>query len=280
MALLGAHVSAAGGLPKVFSRAEDVGAEALQLFTKNQLQWHASPPSLSDCQRFFAAWRESSIRQVIAHASYLINLAAPGPVWEKSVQALVGEIERCDLLGIDYLVLHPGSHKGTGEEKGLALLSRGLERALEQSDMTHVRVLLETMAGQGSVLGASFHHFSKILQHLPLNDRIGFCLDTCHMFAAGYEFRFPGSYEHLMQLVEKTIGCQNVYCIHFNDSKEEKGSKRDRHEHIGDGKLGIQPFSLFISDPRWENTPCLLETPKERKSDSENLALLRKLRGS
>ncbi len=280
MSLIGAHMSVAGGLWKAIERGEEKGCEAIQIFTKNQLQWQASPLSLSVCERFYHAFRCSSIRAIVAHASYLINLAAPGPTRDKSLKALVDEIHRCDQLGIDELVLHPGSHRGEGREKGIQLLKEGLDQVLEETDGLRVRILLETMAGQGYSLGGELEDLSRVIDGLGGTDRLGVCADTCHLFASGVDLGSPGSYNRFVRRLDKLFGAEKLGCWHLNDSLGEKGSRIDRHAHLGEGHMGLTPFSLVVNDFRWEDVPCLLETPKEGAGDLKNLTMLRKMRGS
>lgn len=280
MALIGAHMSAAGGLWKAIERGEELGCEAIQIFTKNQLQWKAAPLSFQACERFYRAFSASSIRAVVAHASYLINLSAPGPTRDRSLEALVDEIQRCDQLGIDELVLHPGSHRGEGREKGLLLLAEGLEQALDATEGLRVRVLLETMAGQGYGLGGTLEDLDFTLERLDGTDRLGICCDTCHLFASGVDLSSSGSYGRFARRLDKVFGRGRVGCWHLNDSSGGKGSRIDRHAHLGEGNMGLTPFSLIVNDSRWEDVPCLLETPKEGGGDERNLALLRKMRGA
>jgi deoxyribonuclease-4 len=279
VALIGAHVSIAGGLFRALERGEALGCEAIQIFTKNQLQWKASPLSFQECERFFSAWRKSSIKEVVAHASYLINLAAEGSVHRDSVDALLLEMERCDHLGIGKLVLHPGSSKTRSKEDGLVSVADGLKSVLEKSVRCNVQILLETMSGQGNTLGGRLEDFRVLLEELDWDARIGLCLDTCHILSAGYELRSLEAYKRYLDAVEKLVGAGRVACWHFNDSKNDKGERKDRHEHLGDGALGLTPFSFIVNDERWQNTPCLLETPKSGRGDAGNLQLLRKLRG-
>lgn len=262
------------------ARGEEAECQAIQIFTKNQLQWKAAPLSLSVCERFYRAFSESPIRAVVAHASYLINLAAAGTNWKKSLDSLTDEVDRCDQLGIDELVLHPGSHLGEGREKGLQLLSEGLECVLEKTAGTRVRILLETMAGQGNSLGGDLEDMEAVLTSLGWSDRLGLCLDTCHLFASGVDLGSDTAYNRFVRRVDNLIGIERVGCWHLNDSRGERGARLDRHEHLGEGKMGLVPFSLIVNDPRWERIPCLLETPKEGTGDQRNLALLRKMRGA
>jgi len=279
MALLGAHMSIAGGLWKSIERGEELGCEAIQIFTRNQLQWRSDPLPDQVCDRFLRTWAKSSVRSVTAHASYLINLAGEENVRRKSILSLSDELERCGQLGIDSLVLHPGSHRGAGKERGLELVASGLEEVFKHSVETRARVLLETMAGQGDTLGDRLEDLAEIIDNVSVPDRLGVCLDTCHLFAAGYELRTKEAYERLKARFENLFDPGKPLCWHLNDSKAEKGARTDRHEHLGDGHIGVQVFSLIINDPFWEEVPCILETPKKASGDVRNLALLRKLRG-
>lgn len=279
MGLIGLHVSISGGLLKAVERGEAQGCEAIQIFTKNQLQWKAAPVSPSQGISFLKALRDSGIKRVVAHASYLVNLAGGDIHRERSVQALIDEIVRCDHLGIDELVLHPGAHMGQGIEKGVCKLKEALRDVLAGTEETHVRILLETMAGQGTALGANLDLFRELFNDFDWDERLGLCLDTCHLFAAGYEFRDKGAYNRFVRNLENHFGLERIGCWHLNDSKTAKGSHRDRHQHIGEGELGLRFFSMLLSDDRWEGVPLILETPKEGLGDEGNMSLLRKLRG-
>jgi deoxyribonuclease-4 len=279
MSLIGTHVSAAGGIWNAISRGESLGCESIQIFTRNQLQWKAPPISESVAARFMAAWRDSSIVRVVAHASYLINLASEGKTRERSIASLVEEINRCEQLGIDDLVLHPGSHLGEGAERGKELVSEALRKVIERTGSARTRILIETMSGQGHTIGSTIEDIAWILEKVGDHSRAGICLDTCHLFAGGYELRGRSSYERLVRSVEKHVGSRHVGCWHLNDSKTDMGSRLDRHEHIGEGYIGSEVFTCIVSDPLWEETPCLLETPKEGPGDEGNLALLKKMRG-
>ena len=246
MSLIGAHVSIAGGLWKAIERGESLGCEAIQIFTKNQLQWRASPISESVGSRFMAAWSRSAIKKVVAHASYLLNLASGKEKREKSVAALAEEIERCEALGIEDLVLHPGSHLGEGLEYGRELVAEGLKCALERTSGMRTRVLLETMSGQGYSIGTTIEDLAWILDRVDDPSRAGICLDTCHLFAGGYELRGRASYDRFVRSVEKHIGLERVGCWHLNDSKAEMGSRIDRHQHLGKVFWGLI-FSRALS---------------------------------
>ena len=279
MALIGAHISVAGGLHKAYQRADAAGCESMQIFTRNQRQWSNDPLSFREIEEFYRASKNSSVRKVVSHASYLINLGGNDHVRGKSEEALISELERCRHLSIDDVVLHPGFALESTGEAALARVSASLLKVLEATSDIKVRILLETMAGQGSVLGGDISEFSAILDHLEGHPRIGFCVDICHVFAAGYEIRTHESYNRLVGLLEKHVGLERIHCWHLSDSKMDKGSKKDRHQHLGEGTIGLEPFSMLVNDVRFDNVPAILETPKEGIGDEGNLSLLRKLRG-
>lgn len=279
MALIGAHISVAGGLHRAYQRADAAGCESMQIFTRNQRKWSNDPLSFREIEEFYRASKDSSVRKVVSHASYLINLGGNDHVRGKSEEALISELERCRHLSIDDVVLHPGFALESTGEAALARVSASLLKVLEATSDIKVRILLETMAGQGSVLGGDISEFSAILDHLEGHPRIGFCVDICHVFAAGYEMRTHESYNRLVGLLEKHVGLERIHCWHLSDSKMDKGSKKDRHQHLGEGTIGLEPFSMLVNDVRFDNVPAILETPKEGIGDEGNLSLLRKLRG-
>ncbi len=279
MALIGAHISVAGGLHRAYQRADAAGCESMQIFTRNQRKWSNDPLSFREIEEFYRASKDSSVRKVVSHASYLINLGGNDHVRGKSEEALISELERCRHLSIDDVVLHPGFALESTGEAALARVSASLLKVLEATSDIKVRILLETMAGQGSVLGGDISEFSAILDHLEGHPRIGFCVDICHVFAAGYEIRTHESYNRLVGLLEKHVGLERIHCWHLSDSKMDKGSKKDRHQHLGEGTIGLEPFSMLVNDVRFDNVPAILETPKEGIGDEGNLSLLRKLRG-
>jgi deoxyribonuclease IV len=279
VALIGAHISVAGGLHRAYQRADAAGCESMQIFTRNQRQWSNDPLSFREIEEFYRASKDSSVRKVVSHASYLINLGGNDHVRGKSEEALISELERCRHLSIDDVVLHPGFALESTGEAALARVSASLLKVLEATSDIKVRILLETMAGQGSVLGGDISEFSAILDHLEGHPRIGFCVDICHVFAAGYEIRTHESYNRLVGLLEKHVGLERIHCWHLSDSKMDKGSKKDRHQHLGEGTIGLEPFSMLVNDVRFDNVPAILETPKEGIGDEGNLSLLRKLRG-
>ena len=282
MPLLGAHESVAGGIEKAFDRIVEVGGEALQIFTRNQRQWQAPPMKKEEVALFRSAWGNTGWMPVASHASYLINLASSDFVKaEKAVKALVAELLRCSQLGIEYIVIHPGSHGGDGVELGLENVVKNLDAAFVEADITShkTRLLLETTAGQGTGLGSRFEELSWLLQQSRYGAHLGVCVDTCHIFAAGYDLRDPVSYQQTFALLDDTVGLQHVYFFHLNDSKKECGSKVDRHEHIGRGCIGLEGFRQLVNDARFKDLPMTLETPKGKdlEEDKENLQLLRSL---
>jgi len=280
--LLGAHESVAGGLDKAFARIRKVGGESLQIFTRNQRQWQAAPVSDQEQEAFARAWRESGDMPVAAHASYLINLASgKREQAARSVRALADELIRCRRLGIDCLVIHPGSHGGDGVGIGIRRVAVALDQALETAgdDGAGVRILLETTAGQGSGLGAEFAELGAMIGLSAYPHRLGICVDTCHVFAAGYDLRTPEGYRDTMEELEQAVGLERVGWFHLNDSKTGLGSRVDRHEHIGRGAIGLEGFRLLLNDPRLAGQAMTLETPKGKDlaEDRRNLRVLRGL---
>ncbi len=282
MPLLGAHQSIAGGLHLAFARNREVGGESLQIFTANQRQWRVKNPDPEAIKLFRATWSEHGDLPVAAHASYLINLAASAPeAAEKSAAAFVDELHRCRLLGIRFVVIHPGSHGGAGVEAGLVQVVRQLDMALERAGVLDAdcRILLETTAGQGTSLGSSFAELGWLLGQSRHPEHLGVCVDTCHLFAAGYDLRSEEGYGRTFAELEREIGCGHVHFFHLNDSKKGCGSRVDRHEHIGRGEIGLAGFRRLLADPRFRHLPMTLETPKgeDLAEDVENLRVLRSL---
>ena len=282
MPYLGAHMSIAGGLALAFTRLAQVGGEALQVFVKNQRQWQAPPLKPGDVEEFRRARRANEEVPVAAHNSYLINLAAPkSELVERSIMALADELRRAHLLEIPFLIMHPGSHGGAGIEAGLERLVRHLDRCLSLAgESNRVTILLETPAGQGTGLGASFEELAHVLHHSRYPERLGVCLDTCHVFAAGYDLRTPEAYERTLQQFDRVIGLERLKFFHLNDAKKGLGSRVDRHEHIGMGQIGVAGFQLLLRDGRFADHPMVLETPKDKDlhQDRENLTVLKGLR--
>jgi deoxyribonuclease IV len=279
----GAHMSISGGLSKAFARGRQVGCETMQIFTKSDRQWAAKPLLDDEVAAFKAEQAAGAIGPVVVHDSYLINLAAPGDeLWEKSIAAFAHELERCATLGIPYIVTHPGAHTGSGEEAGLAREAVALNRLFESGVGGDTMVLLETTAGQGSCLGNRFEHLARLFELVPHHQRMGVCVDTCHIFAAGYDIRTPETYAATFAEFDRLVGLDRVRCFHLNDSQKELGSRVDRHSHIGQGCIGLEGFRLLVNDPRFAHLPMIIETPKgdDMAEDVENLSLLRSLVGA
>jgi deoxyribonuclease-4 len=273
--LLGAHFSVSGGLHKACEEAARLRCNALQLFTKNQRQWDSRPIAPEEAEKFREARRVAGVECVLAHDSYLINLASGDPALrKKSVHAFVHEIERCERLEIEYLVTHPGSPTDAGEEAGLRSMAASLREALQACRRT--AILLETTAGQGSTLGWRFEQIARMIGDCGGHPRLGACFDTCHVFAAGYDLRSDDGYEETIREFDRIVGLDRLKAFHLNDSKQGLGSRVDRHEHIGRGKIGRTAFRRLVTDPRFERIPKVLETPKENDMDARNLALLRR----
>jgi len=275
---LGAHMSISGGVDKAVGRGQEVGCEAMQIFTKNSNQWKDKPLSPAEIKGFRDGCATAGIAPVIAHSAYLINLAAPAEaLYEKSIQAFLRELQRCELLGIPYLVVHPGAHMGTGEEQGLTRVAAAINRIDHAASNLQAKMALEVTAGQGSSLAYKFEHFAAILAQVDAPERLGFCLDTCHLFAAGYDFRTRQGYDQMMDAWDDLVGIERIRVIHLNDSKKDLGSRVDRHEHIGQGYIGITGFEFLLNDRRLSELPMVLETPKDDNADVRNLQTLRRL---
>ncbi|MFO0946203.1 MAG: deoxyribonuclease IV [Planctomycetota bacterium] len=284
MPLFGSHLSIAGGYHLAVLRAAELGMDCVQLFTKNNNQWRAKPMTEEDARLFKQSLTKTGITHPIAHDSYLINLAASDEeLWNKSVDAMVVELERAHLLGITHVVAHPGSHVGAGEEFGLRRVAEGLDRVFERTAKLTTTVALETTAGQGTNLGHRFEHLAAIIQQCSYPDRLTACLDTCHVFAAGYPLAPKKKYLETFAEFDRVVGLDRLVAFHVNDSKKGLGSRVDRHEHIGKGCLGIEPFEHLVNDRRFAKLPMYLETAKEtdpetgKDWDEINLEVLRGL---
>jgi len=276
----GAHMSAAGGVSKAFDRAESVGCDAMQIFTRNNNRWATKPIDEKEIARWHERWRQSDVRPVVSHASYLINLASSDDaLWRKSIDAFVDELERAEALGLLGVVLHPGSPKDKGEAYGIQRIARGLDICNERTPGFKTLTLLETTACTGKHLGYRFEQLGAMRAEAAEPERLAFCFDTCHVFTAEYEIRTPEGYAQTMSEFDEHVGLELLRCFHFNDSKFDLGSRKDRHEHIGHGFIGLDGFRNIINDPRFEQVPMLLETPKSKDlhEDVENLAVLRSL---
>jgi deoxyribonuclease-4 len=275
-------MSIAGGYYKAVDAARRAGCDCVQLFTKNNNQWRAKEITDDEVERFRAALAEHKITHPIAHDSYLINMGSPDPeLWKKSVDAFVVELRRADQLGIPYVVAHPGAYTTSSEAKGLKNIIRALNEVHRQTKGIGAQCLLETTAGQGSNLGWRFEHLATILDGVKDPDRLGVCFDTCHVFAAGYPMGTEKEYMATMRKFNSTVGVKQIRAFHLNDSKRELCSRVDRHEHIGQGHLGKEPFRFLLGDRRFRKVPMYLETPKGEKDGKDldviNLATLRGL---
>lgn len=280
MPLLGAHESIAGGLHKSFERILKVGGEALQIFTKNERQWRAKPITDEAASLFREAHEEAGFMPVASHDSYLINLASTDKKKLRlSIDAFTDEIDRAGVLGIPFLVTHPGSHLGKGVDFGLKQFTRNLDRAMEASSHPDVLILIENTAGQGTNLGSTFQEVAHILEKSRYPERLAVCFDTCHGFAAGYDIRTPEAFEKTFDEFDAEIGLSRIRFFHLNDAKGELGSRVDRHDHIGRGKIGLSGFRLVLNHPGFKDLPMVLETHKgpDLAEDVENLKVLRSL---
>jgi deoxyribonuclease-4 len=282
MWLLGAHMSVAGGHALAIERATACNMTACQIFTKNANQWNAKPIAPEAAESFRATLAASEIGFVVAHDSYLINLASPDDTQrQRSIAAFGDELQRCGQLGVPWLVTHPGAHMGTGVDEGVGRVADALNRLFDELPDLGVTVLLETTAGQGTSLGRSFEELAMILALVEDQTRVGVCFDTCHVFAAGYDIRDAEVYATTMQAFDDSIGLERLRVFHLNDSKKGLGARVDRHAHIGEGELGTEAFRLLLNDERFGGHPGILETPKgdDGEEDRRNLATLSGLAG-
>ena len=278
---LGAHMSVAGGHHNALTRGRGVGADVIQIFSKNANQWRAKPLADEDIARFQQTRAETGYAPdvLVVHDSYLINLATPDDaLWQRSQEAFGIELDRAQAFGIPYLVTHAGAHMGQGEEAGLARIAAAVDQVLaERPEGPYI--LLETTAGQGTSLCYRFEQIARVIEQTHYPDRVGICLDTCHVFAAGYDVSTPEGYDAMVTEFDRLIGLDRLKVIHVNDSKKGLGSRVDRHEHIGQGAIGLEGFRLLLNDPRVNSRPMVLETEKgpDGEEDRMNLATLRSL---
>lgn len=278
--LLGAHQSIAGGVEKALERGVEASCDTVQIFVKSPNRWASKPLAEANVAAFKEAVPATGIWPVFAHALYLINLATPDDeLWLKSLDALTDDLERCEQLGLPGLVIHPGSHRGSGEAPGLARIAAALDEVHTRLPGYGVQVWLETTAGQGDHLGHSFGQLRVMVDGVTDPERLGICFDTAHAFAAGYELRTREGFEAAWAEFDDLLGLDRLRAVHLNDSKKELGSRVDRHEHIGQGFLGLEPFRFLLNDARFLGRPMTLETEKgsDLSEDRENLALLRSL---
>jgi deoxyribonuclease IV len=282
MDYLGAHMSISGGIHLAPGRGKAAGCGVIQVFTQNSNQWRGKMPTDSDVARFREEWAAAELHDVISHDIYLVNLgAAPGETRDKSLAAFREEMERCARLGIRKIVMHPGSHLGDGEERGIARIVEAFDLLIPATPEFEGQILLETTAGQGTNLGYAFAQLRAIMDGSAFPDRFGICLDTCHVFAAGYDISTLEGYRSLFDEFDRIIGLDKLLCFHVNDSKKGLGSRVDRHDHIGQGVMGLSGFNFLMNDPRFVTIPKILETPKgdNEEMDALNLGLLRGLVG-
>jgi deoxyribonuclease-4 len=273
-------MSTSGGVHTAVDRALSIGCTALQVFTKNNNQWSAKPLAEEEIENYKRKIAEATITPVMAHDSYLINLCAMNPdTLERSRKAFIDELTRCEQFGIQLLNFHPGAHGGAGEEEGIKRVVESLNIAHERTEEFKVLSVVETSAGQGPAVGYKFEQLEKIINGVDKPDRMAVCVDTCHIFAAGYDIRTEEKYEATFEEFDNIIGLQRLVAFHYNDSKKEFGSHRDRHEHIGKGMIGVAGFSLLMNDTRFANIPKILETPKSKDlhEDVENMKVLKEL---
>jgi deoxyribonuclease IV len=277
---LGAHMSISGGLHLAIDRAVAAGCSVLQIFTRNSNQWRGKPVSDADVALFRSKFAASGLREAVSHDIYLINLASPpGETRDKSIAAFRDELETCARLGILKVVMHPGSHLADSPQSGLTRVVEAFDQLFSEVPQFEGRVLIETTAGQGSNLGRTFEELAAIINSSRFPEKFGVCFDTCHTFAAGYDTATEDGYRDTMEQFDRLIGVKRLECFHFNDSKKGLGSRVDRHEHIGLGALGLNPFRFILNDPRFAAVPKILETPKgdNDEMDAVNLAILRGL---
>lgn len=265
--LLGAHMSTAGGYEQAILRGESIGCATIQLFTKSNRMWHGKKIDPEATDLFKETAKKSGINPLLSHASYLINIGSNNPIiYKKSLEALLDELERCQELGIAYLVLHPGSSGTESESNALERVAISLDDVLEQFHGSTM-ILLENMAGQGSALCYSLEQLALVRELVTHKKRIGVCIDTCHAFAAGYDLRTPATYQQFWKQFDSLIGLDQLKALHINDSKKELGSRVDRHEDIGTGLLGLEPFRLLMNDADLFDVPKILETPRAELKD-------------
>jgi deoxyribonuclease-4 len=280
--LIGAHMSIEGGFHRAVERGREAGCDVVQVFTKSNVQWASKPIKPSEVDLLKKAEAETGVRALFAHTSYLINVATPDKeLFRKSIAALAEEIGRASTLGIPFLVLHCGSHSGAGIEYGTSRAAEGISEAIHHSENAGVKLLLETTAGQGTSIGSSFGQIGRIINAVG-NEEIGVCLDTCHIFASGYDFTTPKKLAEVLKEADAEFGTGRIALIHANDALREAGSRIDRHEHIGKGNIGRKGFSLLLNEPELARIPVIIETRKEtdrsgRDMDAVNLGVLRKL---
>ena len=278
--LLGAHMSIAGGIHTAVERGNRIGCTAIQMFVKNNNQWHGKPLSEIDVSTYKELLSKSAIGPVVVHDTYLINLCAKDrSILKKSRAALKDELDRCELLGVPYLNFHPGAHVGRGEKEGIKRIAESLDIIHDQTKGYRVLSVIETTAGQGTAIGYTFEQIQSIIEAVGDRERVAVCVDTCHLFAAGYDISTRSGYEKTFNEFDAIIGLDKLVAFHVNDSKRELGSRIDRHEHIGKGRIGLAGFGFLMNDERFRDIPKILETEKgpDMKEDVQNMNVLRSL---
>ncbi|HYG24037.1 MAG TPA: deoxyribonuclease IV [Verrucomicrobiae bacterium] len=278
----GAHMSTSGGIWKALQRGKSIGCECVQVFVKNNMQWAGRPHGADELALYSTELAAGCFNCVFGHTGYLINLgAAPSENRDRSLKSLMQEIELASALKLPFLVMHPGSHLGAGEESGLRQIIAGLDEVFAVTRKLPVRIALENTAGQGSCLGNDIAHLGRIFDGVKKPERLGVCLDTAHFFAAGYDIRTQKGWDKAIAQVRSTVGLENILAFHLNDSKTALNSRVDRHAHIGQGQIGKEAFRHIVRDPRFASHPACLETPKSQDlhEDIGNLEILRKLAG-
>ena len=281
--LLGAHMSIAGGVHTAIERAVRIGCTALQMFVKNNNQWKGKALSDEDVATYKDALSKARIGPVVVHDTYLINLCASDrSILRKSRDALTDELQRCEKLGVDYLNFHPGAHMGRGEKEGIERIAESLNMIHTRTKGFRVKSVIESTAGQGTALGYKFEQLKDMIDLVDEQERMAVCIDTCHIFAAGYDIVSEEGYHRTFREFDDIIGLDRLVAFHVNDSKRELGSRVDRHEHVGKGKIGLEGFRLIMNDERFVNIPKILETPKsdDMHEDVENMAVLKGLIGT
>ena len=278
---IGVHTSAAGHIYEAVDRALVLGCETMQIFSRDPRQWRRGRVRPEDVDEFRRRREKSGIYPVFAHIPYLVNLASPRKtLYRDSIKAYIEDIKETEALGIEYLVTHMGSHKKSGEEIGLKRITSALNKILERTRKSPVKIVLENTSGSGSWLGYKFEHQRRVIDGIEQTERVGICFDTCHGFAAGYDLSSPRGAKETISQLDKIVGLERLRLIHLNDSRDKLNSRRDRHEHIGKGKIGLEGFRGLLRDRRLKDAAFILETPKETElSDKHNLALVRKLAG-
>ncbi len=280
--MLGAHLSISGGLHNALLKAEELKLDTVQIFTKNQQQWRVPALKAEIVNEWLTIARRLKFLHTVSHDSYLINLASPNrALWEKSIDLFIEEFARCSVLQIPFLVMHPGAHMGKGEDFALTRIANALDRVWEVHPRGGVIVCLEITAGQGSAVGYRLEHLAEIIRRVGSPQRLGICIDTAHLWAAGYDFR-GRRYAKFMKDLARIVGRWRIQVVHLNDSKKDLGSRVDRHDHIGHGKIGLDGFRPFLRDKELRQVPMVIETPKAkapdgREWDEVNIETLRRL---